>query len=191
MLTFAGAKPCRRRPSSDLTRDSATYTIPDICFAVCVLQRVAVCCSVSACSSEMHADPRGTWRVTVQHTPYLKYVLQCVAACCSEIHAGPRGTWRVTAQHTPDVCFAACCRYALQCVAVYCATYTIPEACVALCRSLLQICVAVCCSVLHHVYHTWGMCCSVLQRVAECLSETYDAVRCSTLQCTEVCCSTL
>jgi len=66
----------------------------------------------------------------------------------------------IVSQFVADMCCSV-----LHCIALYCTTYTIPEACVA-------------------------GCCRVLQRVAECLSETYDAVRCSTLQCTEVCCST-
>ena len=133
----------------------------------CVMQCVAVCCSV----------------------------LQCVAVCCIELHRSSASHRRDSSfecstsqtQHTSmpfstiehaqvvrHIRRMSCCSV-LQCVAVCCSVLQ----CVAVCCSVLQ-CVAVCCSQCDSLGEIARHVDVVLQRVVVCCSH------CSVLQCVTV-----
>jgi len=148
-------------------------------FILCVLQCVAVCCSVLRCVAVCCS------------------VLLRVAVCCSVLQ-------RVAVYCSVEQCGAVCCGM-LWCVAAYCSVLQrVASWCSMLQRAadnlvhIRSVCVAVRCSVLQRV-------CSLLQCVASCCSmlQTINwytsiscvlqclAVCCSVLQCVAVCCSVL
>jgi len=116
---------CRRAPS--FTRQIANLESSHV-RRVCVLQCVAVCCSVLQCV----AVSVGTL-ITPQNASHQTSHVRCVCVCDV--------LWCVLQ------CIAVCCR--VQGVTVCCSVLQ----CVAVCCSVLQ-CVAVCCSVSGHSHHS-------------------------------------
>jgi len=140
------------------------------CNEYCVLQCVAVCCSVLQCVA--------VYCSVMQCTAVCGSVLQCGVVCCSVLQC-------------VAVCCTVCFGFATNCHSR--CVIGAAQMCVAVCCSMLQ-CFAVHCSVLQCV----AVCCSVLQCVlppivtldVSSVTSSPD-VCCSMLQCVAVCCSVL
>jgi len=153
-------------------------------YSTCLVQCVAVCCSVLQCVAVATEVPEDAAFLAplLLHVPgkVCCSVLQCVAVCCSVLqwqlrYPKTRHLWRRFYSTCLVKCVAVCCSV-LQCVAV---ATEVPEDAAYLAPLLstcLVQCVAVCCIALQCV----AVRCSVLHRTAVC---------CSALQCNAVCCS--
>jgi len=134
-------------------------------YVTCVVQGVAVYCSVLQCVAVCCSGYRATTSSSIYYMcgAMCCIVLQCVAVCCS----GYRAT---TSSSICYMCGAVCCNV-LQCVAVaiellHLALYsTCVVQCVAVCCSVLQ-CVAVAIELLHLALYST----CVVQRVVMCCS---------------------
>ena len=113
---------------------------------VCVLQCVAVCCSVLQC-------------VVVCCS-----VLQCVAVCCSMLQCVAVCCVLSGVGHVAD------CMCVAVCVAVCCSVLHRVTPWVELAMSLLRMCVAVCIAVCCSVLQCVAVCCSVLQCGLQCVT---------------------
>jgi len=131
-----------------------------------VLQCVAVCCSVLQCvaaeakSSQQSIKLCSTCVCVAVCCNVLQWIavrcsaLQCVAVCCSVLQLRQRH------KHIPQNSAAPV--YVLQCIAMRVAVY------VAVCCSVLQF-VAAAVTSCHKTLQSLYMCCSMLQRVLQCM----------------------